>query len=144
MKSTFKKQRRGSKKNKSQRKSQRRRKSRHSSKKMMEGGSYVGKEGDIYKVCENLEKDGKTSNCMYILPSVINDLGDIKKNTGVFSTIDKDWKEIRKNIDNVTLMSNVTDQYPDDVPPAYSLIGGSKKRTKKQKGKKSKKSNSKK
>ena len=83
-------------------------------------------------------------NCMYILPSVINDLGDIKKNTGVFSTIDKDWKEIRKNIDNVTLMSNVTDQYPDDVPPAYSLIGGSKKRTKKQKGKKSKKSNSKK
>lgn len=141
MKSTFKKQRRGSKKNKSQRKSRRR-----SYKKMMmkRGGSYVGKEGDIYKVCEKGPKD---TNCMYILPSVINDLGTIKPKTGMFSTIDKDWKEIRKNIDSDSVIfDNVIEQYPDavppryeDLPPAYTANGGSKKHhIKKRKGKKSK------
>jgi hypothetical protein len=142
MKSTLKKQRRGSKKNKSQRKSRRR-----SYKKMMKrGGSYVGKEGDIYKVCEKGPKD---TNCMYILPSVINDLGAIKPKTGMFSTIDKDWKEIRKNIDSDSVIfDNVIEQYPDAVPPRYedlppayvaSSEGGSKKyHTKKRKGKKSK------
>ena len=141
MKSTFKKQRRGSKKNKSQRKSKRR-----SSKKMMKrGGSYVGKEGDIYKVCEKGPKD---TNCMYILPSVINDLGTIKPKTGMFSTIDKDWKEIRKNIDSDSVIfDNVIEQYPDAVPPAYgdlppqyTATGGKKHHIKRRKGKKTKRS----
>jgi hypothetical protein len=148
MKSTFKKQRRGSKKNKSQRKSRRR-----SYKKMMKrGGSYVGKEGDIYKVCEKGPKD---TNCMYILPSVINDLGTIKPKTGMFSTIDKDWKEIRKNIDSDSVIfDNVIEKFPDVVPPRYedlppqytaeAMTGGKKYHIKRRKGKKSKKSNSRK
>jgi len=90
MKSTFKKQRRGSKKNKSQRKSQRRR--RH-----MKGGQgkfYTGTYKGITKICP--EVGGlKSEKCLYIVPKMLE-----KGITGKGFWNANTWENINNAVDN--------------------------------------------
>jgi len=126
MKSTFKKQRRGSKKNKSQRKSQRRR--RH-----MKGGQgkfYTGTYKGITKICP--EVGGlKSEKCLYIVPKMLE-----KGITGKGFWNANTWENINNAVDN-NLEGKMKEYFDseeltnDDV----SMIeyGGGKKRHRKQK-----------